>query len=165
MGSIKDNIIFYSLVFIIIKIISEKKDKDLKISIENIIVFILTCSICASLIDWLIEKGLIEKNLISGRGNPIGILLSGFILLPVSIGVSAVKKRFLKLKKSKSLRFKDLIINPYGQNFKIKEEKSKKITKEHIVKEYRKNNPNARKCDCIRDTGLSKTTVYKWWDS
>lgn len=36
-------------------------------------------------------------------------------------------------------------------------------TKDQIVKEYRRNNPNARKCDCIRDTGLSKMTVYKWW--
>lgn len=36
-------------------------------------------------------------------------------------------------------------------------------SKEQIVKEYRENNPNARKCDCIRDTGLSKMTVYKWW--
>ena len=38
-------------------------------------------------------------------------------------------------------------------------------TKKQIVKEYRKNNPMARKSDCIRDTGLSKPTVYKWWDS
>lgn len=37
-------------------------------------------------------------------------------------------------------------------------------TKEKIVKEYRKNNPNAKKSHCIRDTGLSKMTVYKWWD-
>ena len=37
-------------------------------------------------------------------------------------------------------------------------------TKEEIVKEYRKNNPMARKSDCIRDTGLSKMTVYKWWN-
>lgn len=37
-------------------------------------------------------------------------------------------------------------------------------TKEEIVKEYRKNNPMARKIDCIRDTGLDKKTVYKWWD-
>ncbi|MEG1132406.1 MAG: hypothetical protein RSD77_08805, partial [Romboutsia sp.] len=38
-------------------------------------------------------------------------------------------------------------------------------TKEHIIKEYRDNNPTARKSDCIRDTGLSKMTVYKWWDN
>lgn len=25
--------------------------------------------------------------------------------------------------------------------------------------------PDGRKADCIRDTGLSKPTVYKWWDS
>lgn len=37
-------------------------------------------------------------------------------------------------------------------------------SKELIVKEYRKNNPNAKKSDCIRDTGLDKKTVYKWWD-
>lgn len=37
-------------------------------------------------------------------------------------------------------------------------------TKEDIIKEYRKNNPFARKSDCIRDTGISKMTVYKWWN-
>ncbi|MBS6025842.1 MAG: hypothetical protein KIB00_17345 [Paeniclostridium sordellii] len=38
-------------------------------------------------------------------------------------------------------------------------------TKKQIVKDYRKNNPNAKKSQCIKDTGLSKMTVYKWWDS
>ncbi|MGL4874007.1 MAG: hypothetical protein ACRC30_05080 [Clostridium sp.] len=37
-------------------------------------------------------------------------------------------------------------------------------TKEEIIKEYRKNNPLAKKSDCIRDTGISKMTVYKWWN-
>ncbi|WP_415331655.1 hypothetical protein [Clostridium perfringens] len=36
-------------------------------------------------------------------------------------------------------------------------------SKEQIVKEYRKNNPNGKKADCIRATGLDKKTVYKWW--
>ena len=30
---------------------------------------------------------------------------------------------------------------------------------------YRRDNPDARKADCIRDTGLSKPTVYKWWNN
>lgn len=47
----------------------------------------------------------------------------------------------------------------------IKEGRPKGTTKEQIIKEYRKNNPTSRKCDCIRDTGLSKPTVYKWWDN
>lgn len=38
-------------------------------------------------------------------------------------------------------------------------------TKQQQVVEWRKNNPNGTKSDCIRETGLSKPTVYKWWDS
>ena len=51
---------------------------------------------------------------------------------------------------------------PNGE-WRNKEGRPKGTTKEHIVKEYRKNNPMARKCDCIRETGLDKKTVYKWW--
>ena len=32
------------------------------------------------------------------------------------------------------------------------------------VKEWQQNNPEGRKADCIRDTGLSKPTVLKWWE-
>ncbi len=35
--------------------------------------------------------------------------------------------------------------------------------KSKIVEEWRKEHPDGRKVDCIRDTGLSKPTVYKWW--
>ena len=35
--------------------------------------------------------------------------------------------------------------------------------KSEIVEEWRKSHPEGRKADCIRDTGLSKPTVYKWW--
>lgn len=36
-------------------------------------------------------------------------------------------------------------------------------TKEQIVKEWRLSNPNGKKAECIRATGLDKKTVYKWW--
>lgn len=36
--------------------------------------------------------------------------------------------------------------------------------KQEIVLEWRTRNPNGKKADCIRETGLSKPTVYKWWD-
>lgn len=36
-------------------------------------------------------------------------------------------------------------------------------TKEEIVKEWRSQHPEGRKADCIRETGLDKKTVYKWW--
>ena len=35
--------------------------------------------------------------------------------------------------------------------------------KQKIVEEWRKSHPDGKKVDCIRDTGLSKPTVYKWW--
>ena len=35
--------------------------------------------------------------------------------------------------------------------------------KSEIVEEWRKAHPDGKKADCIRDTGLSKPTVYKWW--
>lgn len=36
-------------------------------------------------------------------------------------------------------------------------------TAEHIVKEWRNEHPDGKKATCIRETGLSKKTVYKWW--
>ena len=36
--------------------------------------------------------------------------------------------------------------------------------KKDIVQQWRKEHPDGRKADCIRDTGLTKPTVYKWWD-
>lgn len=33
------------------------------------------------------------------------------------------------------------------------------------VLEWRAQNPNGTKAQCIKDTGLSKPTVYKWWDT
>ena len=37
--------------------------------------------------------------------------------------------------------------------------------KKDIVQQWRKNNPNGKKVDCQRETGLSKPTVLKWWNS
>lgn len=34
---------------------------------------------------------------------------------------------------------------------------------EQQVREWKLDHPFGRKADCIRDTGLSKPTVYKWW--
>lgn len=36
--------------------------------------------------------------------------------------------------------------------------------KKDMVEEWQHNNPQGRKADCIRDTGLAKSTVYKWWN-
>lgn len=36
--------------------------------------------------------------------------------------------------------------------------------KDKIVYEWRQAHPDGKKADCIKDTGLTKPTVYKWWD-
>lgn len=36
-------------------------------------------------------------------------------------------------------------------------------TAEQAVREWQQQHPDGRKVDCIRETGLSKPTVYKWW--
>lgn len=38
-------------------------------------------------------------------------------------------------------------------------------TAQDKVIKWQKEHPNGKKADCIRDTGLSKKTVYKWWTS
>ena len=38
-------------------------------------------------------------------------------------------------------------------------------TKQDIVLEWRSKHPDGKKIDCERDTGLSRHTVLKWWDS
>lgn len=36
-------------------------------------------------------------------------------------------------------------------------------TVEQTVREWQESHPDGKKADCIRETGLSKPTVYKWW--
>ena len=34
----------------------------------------------------------------------------------------------------------------------------------HIVQKWKSEHPEGKKADCIRDTGLDKKTIYKWWN-
>lgn len=36
-------------------------------------------------------------------------------------------------------------------------------SKQQLVREWQQCHPEGRKADCIRETGLTKPTVYKWW--
>ena len=37
-------------------------------------------------------------------------------------------------------------------------------TKEEVVREWREANPQGRKCECVKELGLDKKTVAKWWE-
>jgi conserved domain protein len=53
---------------------------------------------------------------------------------------------------------------PNGE-WRNQEGRPKGSDKRNIVKEWRENNPDGKKIDCERETGLSRHTVLKWWDS
>ena len=63
------------------------------------------------------------------------------------------------------MRSKKMNMKRRGQSFKNPEGRPKGTTKEKIIKEWRVSNPNGKKAECIRETGLTKPTVYKWWDN
>ena len=54
---------------------------------------------------------------------------------------------YYKLTYRESKRNRKMVLNP----------------KKEVVQNWRRNNPKGTKADCIRETGLSKPTVYKWW--
>lgn len=42
---------------------------------------------------------------------------------------------------------------------------SEKLSKKHIIIEWRQKNPNGSKLRCEKETGISRMTVYKWWNA
>lgn len=50
------------------------------------------------------------------------------------------------------------------QNREWRDSNGRKSAEQKVV-EWRKNNPLGRKVDCEKETGLSRPTVLKWWDS
>lgn len=51
------------------------------------------------------------------------------------------------------------VVNPDWRN------KEGRPTKKHIILEWQEKNPMGTKYQCIKETGLDKKTVYKWWRS
>ena len=61
--------------------------------------------------------------------------------------------RFRKIQKKRNGTLKNPEGRPAGAG-----------TAQEKVQQWRENHPNGKKADCIRETGLSKPTVYKWWN-
>ncbi len=79
--------------------------------------------------------------------------------------LNIVKNRRNGLKQEyhlEDMRHKKDMMKRRGQDFKNPEGRP---SKENIVAAWRAANPEGRKIDCVRETGLGKTTVNKWWDA
>lgn len=61
------------------------------------------------------------------------------------------------------MRTKKANMKRRGQPFKNNKPEGRP-SKRSIVLEWRQQYPDGRKAECQRETGLSKPTVYKWWD-
>lgn len=63
------------------------------------------------------------------------------------------------LEEARAIR--DIRMNRQGKDWR---EGNGRKSKCQIVSEWREAHPDGRKADCIRETGLTKPTVYKWWN-
>lgn len=67
-------------------------------------------------------------------------------------------------RRAEHIKIMNFIREEINQNKTWNKEGNGRKSKKDIVQQWRLENPDGRKADCIRDTGLTKPTVYKWWD-
>lgn len=77
-------------------------------------------------------------------------------------GIPIIKNKRNYRKMKTHIKYMNLMRDELYPNGEWREGNGRK-PKEDIVREWQKNNPFGRKADCIKETGLSKPTVYKWW--
>ena len=74
------------------------------------------------------------------------------------------RKQTLHLKLARANR--DILQTDKGiENWYDNSPHSGRKPKKDIVLEWRKNNPNGKKIECHKETGLSRVTIDKWWNS
>lgn len=67
-------------------------------------------------------------------------------------------------KQSEHVRLMNFIRDELNQNKTWNKVGNGRKPKKSIVLQWQEEHPDGRKSDCIRDTGLDKKTVYKWWN-
>lgn len=68
-------------------------------------------------------------------------------------------------KQSDHVRMMNMIRDDINHNTTWNKVGNGRKPKKEVVAKWQLEHPNGRKADCIRDTGLTKPTVYKWWNS
>ena len=81
--------------------------------------------------------------------------ISSLTSIPIEKNKRNYRKQEVHLKIARAT--KEILIAD-GENVK-----GGRKSKESIVKQWQQENPKGKKADCIRETGLSKPTVYKYW--
>jgi hypothetical protein len=85
--------------------------------------------------------------------------ISSLTNIPIKKNKRNHQKQADHLEEARAIR--DIRMKRQGKSWQNKNGRPSK--KDEVVK-WRIENPGRRKIDCIRDTKLSKATVYKYWD-
>lgn len=77
--------------------------------------------------------------------------------------IPLVKNKRNGRKQADHVKLMNFVRDEINGNKKWREGNGRKPKKD-IVQEWQRQHPDGRKIECIRDTGLSKPTVYRWWN-
>ena len=80
--------------------------------------------------------------------------------IPIKKNKRNGRKQAVHLKGARAIQ----LINDEANGTNWREGNGRK-TKQQEILEWRNLHPDGKKAECIRDTGLSKPTVYKWWEN
>ena len=78
-------------------------------------------------------------------------------------GLPIEKNKRNKRKQADHLKMARYIRDEINNNKNWRDGNGRK-PKQKIVQEWKMKNPNGKKSECIKETGLAKSTVYKWWN-
>lgn len=78
--------------------------------------------------------------------------------------ISIQKNKRNYRKQSDHVKMMNFIRDELNQNKTWNKVGNGRKQKKEVVQNWRRSHLNGKKADCIRDTGLDKKTVYKWWN-
>ena len=67
-------------------------------------------------------------------------------------------------RRAEHIRLMNFVRDELNQNKTWNKEGNGRKPKKDIVQQWRLENPDGRKADCHRDTGIDPKTIRKWWD-
>lgn len=141
--------------------------------ISCLYVFAIKCGISKDFVDADAEALIPQLNALTQRSD------NAFTFSDVKAASAYYDPKFSRMTRREISRRSGIDIPPRRRNGRNQEDHLKRMRllrslssydsvgakpKRAIVKAWRKTHPNGCKADCIRDTGLSKPTVLRWWD-
>lgn len=119
-----------------------------------------------SMLDFLNSKG--DEFTLNDIMRALEAYNDNYITYPIDAIVTKTDIKIEKNKRNYRKQKQHLKIARFARDLNYEDpngwiNKSGRPTAQAKVIQWQKEHPNGKKADCIRETGLSKPTVYKWW--